>query len=589
MYAIGVKRFMNYQAGSKCIQYSLGLTTTAVLKEMMCWESAGKVRRLWQYDASLWTNADEHQMMGWLTAPATTLNSNPAIKKLAKILEGSGCTDLVLIGMGGASLAPELFSKVFGQIGTYPSLKVLDSTDPAQITHFAAHIDLQRTCFIIASKSGTTLETVLLKQHFYEGLKSSLGSVEVGERFIAITDAGSPLAHMADAEHFKAIFYGDPSIAGRYSSLSNFGMVPLGLMGVNVKRFLHHAIAMEQRCQLNSSLAENPGVALGIILGVCAQEGKNKITLLMSPAIAALGSWITQLIAESTGKSGKGLIPIDQEPLSSAGVYGTDRLFVYLRLDSNPDKEQDVTVMQLEQSGHSIVYLHIPNPMHLGAELFRWQIATAVASSVIGVHPFNQPDVEDVKVRTRELIDGLEYGTGTIRANPLITEGGVALFTDEPNAKELNQLLIGEPSVMAYLRAHFARLKSGDYVGLCAFTERDAAYMRLLQQIGITVRNHKKVATTVEFGPRFLHSTGQIHKGGPNTGLFLQITAAQPIDILVPEHDYSFGSVLKMQAYADFEALTHRARRFLQVHLNQDISTGLEQLHQLIEIALLNP
>ena len=294
------------------ISYSLGCMTTAVLQEMMNWQAEDKVRRLWQRDSSLWTNSDEHQWMGWLNPSLSVSNTLPTIEMLSKEILECGCTDLALLGMGGSSLCPDLFSRTFGKIGNYPRLQVLDSTDPAQIQHFEANIDLKHTFFIVSSKSGMTLEPIILKKYFYGRLKNTLGSLDVGDRFLAITDPGSQLDYMANLEHFKAIFYGELSIGGRLSALSNFGIVPLGLMGVNIKQFLDHAMEMEKACALNLSPKENPGVALGIILGVCAREGKDKVTLIISSAIHTLGAWVTQLIAESTGKNGKGLIPIDQ-------------------------------------------------------------------------------------------------------------------------------------------------------------------------------------------------------------------------------------------------------------------------------------
>lgn len=580
---------MNRQQNSQLsIRYSLGYATKAVLKEMNRWQTEDRVRRLWQRDSSLWTNADEHQWMGWLSASLSVLNTLPILEGLSREILNCGCTDLALLGMGGSSLCPDLFSRTFGKIGNYPCLKVLDSTDPAQIRHFEENIDLEHTYFIVSSKSGTTLEPLILKQYFYVRLKNILGTVDVGERFLAITDPGSELEYMANIEHFKAIFYGEPSIGGRLSALSNFGIVPLGLMGVDVRQFLHHVSEMEQACSLNLSPKKNPGVALGIILGVCAKEGKDKVTLIISSAIHALGAWITQLIAESTGKNGKGLIPIDQETLGNETVYGDDRVFVYLRLETFPDIEHDIAVKRLAKRGYAIIQLNLSDQMHLGAELFRWQIATAVASSIIGVHPFNQPDVEEAKVRTKELVDGFEGVQMTIKPNLIYAEDRIQLLTDDQNSSAIHQLLQGKPCLASYLDAHLNRLHPGDYVDLCAFIEMKDEYLALLQQIRMLIRNQKRVATSVEFGPRFLHSTGQIHKGGPNTGLFLQITAEKAFDFPIPDHGYTFGLVLEMQAHADFEVLTQRARRFLRIHLHQDINTGLQQLYQCMQAALLS-
>ena len=415
------------------IEFSVGDIESDISQEMQGWQSENKIRRLWERDSSLWTHSDEAEWMGWLDASGGTCDALPHIEALAKELSDRGITDLALLGMGGSSLCPDMFSKVFGKIGNNPRLQILDSTDPHQIRRFESSINLEKTIFIISSKSGNTLEPIILKNYFFSRLQNILNKTEVGDHFIAITDSGTKLDIMARHEHFRAVFYGIPTVGGRLSALSNFGMVPLGLMGIDVPKFLGFTAQMEEACSPKVSPKDNPGVCLGIILGVCAKHGKDKVTLVLSPNIQALGAWITQLLAESTGKNGKGLIPVDQEPLSMAEVYGNDRIFIYLRLESAPNDIQDHCIENLEKLGYAVVRIKIADTMHLGAELFRWQIATAVAGSILGIHPFNQPDVEDSKLRTLLLTKLFEQAGKVTLSPPIFSEKGLQIFADNLN------------------------------------------------------------------------------------------------------------------------------------------------------------
>ena len=353
--------------------------------------------------------------MGWLNISSEN-DELTRIEALANEIKAAGFADIVLLGMGGSSLCPAMMAKTFGKIADYPQLHILDSSDPMQIRHLEANIDLKKTIFIVSSKTGSTFEPNIFKDYFYTKLHPLLNKKEVGDRFIAITDPGTTLDTMAKNEHFKAIFHGVPSIGGRYSALSNFGMVPSGLMGVDIKEFLRHAETMQQACSPSVLAKDNPGVVLGVILGICAKHGKDKVTLIASPGIHSFGAWLEQLLAESTGKMGKGLIPVDQEPLGLPSVYGDDRVFVYIRLDSAADPSQDRAVDAFEQAGFVVVRLSLPDKMHLGAELFRWEIATDVAGSILGIDPFNQPDVEESKVLTKQLSDQYEQ-TGQLASS----------------------------------------------------------------------------------------------------------------------------------------------------------------------------
>jgi len=562
-------------------QFSAGIYTDAIVEELNAWQKENKVQRLWAHDATLWTDTDESKWMGWLNVTSEK-SEVPHIEALANEIKAAGFTDIVLMGMGGSSLCPAMMAKTFGKISDFPRLHILDSTDPAQIRHLEANIDLKKTFFIISSKSGSTLEPNIFKEYFYTRLQTELNTTEASDRFIAITDPDTTLDTMAKNEQFKAIFYGVPSIGGRYSALSNFGMVPSGLMGVNGNEFLQNVEPMQKACSPKTLVKDNPGVVLGVILGICAKHGKDKITLIASPGIHSFGAWLEQLLAESTGKMGKGLIPVDQEPLGDPTVYGDDRVFIYIRLESAPDPEQDRAVHIFEQSGFVVVRLNLSDIMHLGGELFRWEIATDVAGSILGIDPFNQPDVEESKVLTAQLTSLYEKTGKLALPSPFFSEDGMELFTDEKNEHEISKLLVGAPSIAGYLQAHLNRVKKNDYVDLSAFIEMSDEHTTLLQESRVIIRDTKKVATCLGFGPRFLHSTGQDYKGGPNTGVFIQITADHKEDIQVPNHRFTFGLVITAQAQGDFTVLTKRSRRVLRLHLGKDVYGGLQRLRKFL-------
>lgn len=570
---------------SKSLEYQAGQLADAINQTLKEWQESDKVQRLWASDNKLWTGEDEASWTGWLTIPEAESSEIRRIHDLASDLKAAGIEHVVLLGMGGSSLCPAMMATTFGKIGKHPQLHVLDSTAPEQIRHLEESIDLKKSFFIVSSKSGKTLEPNIFKSYFFTRLQDVLGKENVGERFVAITDPGTALESLAQHDEFDSIFHGMPSIGGRYSALSNFGMVPSGLMGIDLNDFLGHARTMANDCASAADVAENPGALLGVIMGVCANHGKDKVTLIASPGIHALGAWLEQLLAESTGKVGKGLIPVDQEPLGKPEVYGDDRIFAYIRLNDSPDAEQDKAVKALEEAGHVVVRMHLDTKEKLAAELFRWEFATATAGSVIGINAFNQPDVEASKVRALELTTEFEQ-TGKISEPEPIYEGeGITLYTDNINAGELKQRLMSEPSFESYIQAHLSRIEAGDYVDLAAFIEMSDEHLDALQKSRVIIRDRKKVATCLGFGPRFLHSTGQAYKGGPNTGVFIQITADHPHDLQVPDHKYTFGLVIQAQAQSDFEVLAKRSRRVLRVHLGGDIKAGLKKLHEVINNA----
>ncbi|MGH7183668.1 MAG: bifunctional transaldolase/phosoglucose isomerase, partial [Nitrospiraceae bacterium] len=452
---------------------------------------------------------------------------------------------------------------------------MLDSTDPAQVNAIEKRVDLAKTAFIVSSKSGSTLEPNIFKQYFFERVKQAVGEQEAGSRFIAITDPGSKMQHVAEQDHFRAICYGWPTIGGRYSALSDFGLVPAAIMGVDVPKFLDRAEEMVQACAPSVPVEENPGVVLGTILGVAHNQGRDKLTLITSPGLSDLGAWLEQLIAESTGKDGKGIIPVDRESVAAPTAYGNDRLFVYVKLEATPDRTQDAAVEALEAAGHPVVRIAVDEIYDLGEEFFRWEIATAVAGSIIGVHPFDQPDVEASKTATRKLTSEYEKTGCLPPETPIYEEGGIKIFADGKNAALLKQSVGNSTSFSAYLKAHLNRINTGDYFALLSYVEMNEAHERALQSIRHAVRDKKRVATCLAFGPRFLHSTGQAYKGGPNSGVFLQITCDDAVDLPVPGRQYTFGIVKAAQARGDFHVLAERDRRVLRVHLGTDMREGL--------------
>jgi transaldolase/glucose-6-phosphate isomerase len=568
------------------LSYQLPADLDALVKKSLEeWRMRGKVRRLWARDASIWTGADEANWLGWLGITEDRSAHLDELLKVAAAAKQSGFRNVLLLGMGGSSLCPEVLKMTFGRIEGYPELHVLDSTDPAQVKAFESKVGLKNTLFIVSSKSGGTLEPNIFKQYFFERVKEAVGAAEAGQRFIAITDPGSKMQKVAESDHFRHVFFGLPSIGGRYSALSDFGLVPAAIMGLDVKKFLDRTEDMVHCCNHCLPVDQNPGVVLGTIMGVLAKKGRDKITIITSPGIWDLGAWLEQLIAESTGKEGKGIIPVDQERLGSPDVYGADRLFVYLRLESAPDAAQDATVAALEAAGQPFVRLALSDTYDLGQEFFRWEIATAVAGSILGIHPFNQPDVEESKLATKKLTSEYEQ-TGALPSEaPLFTDDGVKLFANERNAAALTKAG-KKPSLAGHLKTFLKQIKAGDYFALLAYVEMKPEHQEILQSIRHKIRATKHAATCLGFGPRFLHSTGQAYKGGPNSGVFLQITCDDAHDLPVPGQKYTFGVVKAAQARGDLQVLAERGRRALRVHLSADVKGGLEKLQKAIDEAL---
>jgi transaldolase/glucose-6-phosphate isomerase len=558
---------------------------TAVDTRLERWDADGGTRRLFAGDASLWTGQDEANWIGWLGIIDRERDDLKSLFAIQKEVREQHIPQALLLGMGGSSLCPEVWKATFGTIAGSPELFVLDSTDSAQIRDFEQKVDPSRALFIVSSKSGSTLEPNILKAYFFDRVTHATGG-NAGSRFVAVTDPGSQLEQDARANGFRHIFAGVQSVGGRYSALSNFGLVPAAVMGLDIERILDEAKRMLNACAPGVPAAENPGLALGTLLGVAANQGIDKLTLITSPGIHDLGAWLEQLIAESTGKDGKGIIPVDRETVAPPSAYGDDRLFAYLRLEEAPDAAQDEAVAALEKGGKPVVTIRVATRHDLGEEFVRWEIATAMAGAVMRINPFNQPDVEASKVVTKSLTSEYESSGRLPTETPFYDGEGVRLFADAANAEALKAGVGQRPSFAAYVKAHIDRLRKGDYLALLAYVEMNAANEEALQQSRHLVRDCKRVATCLGFGPRFLHSTGQCYKGGPNSGVFLQITCDDAQDVPVPGQKYTFGIVKAAQARGDFQVLADRQRRALRVHLGPDVGKGLRSLHTAIQQAL---
>ena len=563
------------------LTYALGSYDAAVKTELNNLTSKDVSKRLWSKDASLWTNKDESEWLGWLDIVKEQLANTAQFDQLSKSIKEKGYQHAVLLGMGGSSLCVEVMRHTFGSAAGHPQMIVLDSVVPAQVKAVRTQIDPAKTVFIVASKSGSTTEPNVLCQYFYEETKKAVGD-KVGDHFIAITDPGSSMEKRARELKFAHVFYGVPSIGGRFSALSNFGMIPAAVMGLNTTKLLEHAQAMVNACSESNPPAENPGILLGAILGTLTKLGRDKITIVTSPAVHSLGTWLEQLIAESTGKEGKGLIPIAAEPLELPAFYGSDRVFVYIRLSTSPSNEHDSKIEVLEKAGQPVIRITMSDKMHLGSEFFRWEVATAIAGSVLGINAFNQPNVQESKDFTKQYL--AEYAEeGVLPENRLLySSGGFELFGDDDNIKQLKDKSGNKDDLKELLLAHLSRIKSGDYFAISAYIECCPRLEAKLQKIREYVMKKNKVASTVGFGPRFLHSTGQLHKGGPNSGVFLQITCDDKEDVEIPGEPFTFSILKEAQALGDFQALSSRKRRLLRLHLPADVDSALDKVYQLI-------
>ncbi len=551
------------------------------------WQSDHKVERFWQKDPSLWTRDGEEQWLGWIDIVERHQKDLWSLAELGGDVQSVGFKSALLLGMGGSSLCPEVLAKTFGPQPGFPELHIVDSTDPAQVMAACEEVDLGETLVIVASKSGSTLEPNILKQFFFDEVRRAVAPENPGDRFVAITDPGSKMEQVAKNDGFRYIFYGDPQIGGRYSALSNFGVVAATVAGLHVSQLFEEAA--KAVAQAKQPVENNPGVQLGLLLGSAANAGRDKLTIFTSPEIYDLGAWLEQLIAESTGKQGKGITPVDREAIGAPAVYGNDRVFAYVRLKSTADAgaqaDLDAKVAALQAAGHPVVWIEIEDLFDIFGQFFTWEVATAVAGSVLGINPFDQPDVEAAKIETRTLTAEYEKTGQLPERKPVLSESGIELYAIEDYAAELRAAASAD-TLTGFLRAHFDRLRPGDYFAALAFLPMFPEHEAAIQVLRHKVRDRKRVATCLGFGPRFLHSTGQDYKGGPNTGVFLQITAKHADDLDIPGQQYTFGVVIDAQAAGDMAVLESRGRRVLRVHLGADVAAGLNALNAAVAAAL---
>jgi glucose-6-phosphate isomerase len=547
------------------------------------WRANNKIDRFWQKDPGLWTRDGEEKWLGWIDIVERQQKDLAAFAALAADVNTAGFKTVLLLGMGGSSLCPEVLAETFGRQAGFPALHIVDSTDPAQVKAARDKVNLKETLVIVASKSGSTLEPNILKQYFFEEMRKAVGAGKAGSHFVAITDPGSKMEEVARADGFRHIFYGDAQIGGRYSALSNFGVVAATVAGLDAGKLL--AEAAKAVASARQAPGENPAVELGLILGTAANAGRDKLTIFTSPEIYDLGAWLEQLIAESTGKLGKGITPVDREGIAAPEVYGKDRIFASIRLAGTADKSQDARVAALEAAGHPVVHIEIRDLYEIFGQFFSWEVATAVAGSVMGINPFNQPDVESAKLETRALTTAYEQTGKLPERAPVLVDGGIGIYATEAYAATL-KAAAPAATLAGYLRAHLSQIHAGDYFATLAFLPMFPEHEAAIQGFRHKVRDAKRVATCLGFGPRFLHSTGQDYKGGPNTGVFLQITADDAFDVEIPGQEYSFGVVIAAQAAGDLAVLESRRRRAMRVHLGADVSAGLRTLAAAFDEAL---
>jgi transaldolase / glucose-6-phosphate isomerase len=540
--------------------FDLGSSKAAVESRLLEWTEKDLTGRIWRKDPTVWSAEssakDIIDRLGWLSLPDSMRNQIGEIASFSQEIKTEGFRHVVLLGMGGSSLAPAVFQDAFGNGQGYPELITLDSTHPSTVRTVESRIEPLKTLFLISSKSGTTLETLSLFAYFWE--RTSRFTPNPGRNFVAITDPGTPLVKLAQDRSFRRIFSAPEDVGGRYSALSVFGIVPAALIGVDIERMLNHSFKMAEACKLASDCSQNPGSSLGVALGELGISGRDKITFITAGEFAAFPLWLEQLIAESTGKNNKGFVPIAGEALGTPAAYGKDRVFVWISF-SNHASDVEEKLKALQSAGHPTIRINLAELSDLGQEMFRWEFATVVAGAILQIDPFDQPDVQLAKDLAKR---AMENNQGVITAGESISVSQKKQLSNE-------------------LRQFIESIKPGDYIGIQAYLDPNSDISNELDTLRNELRDSLGCATTIGFGPRFLHSTGQLHKGGPNTGAFLQLVdqAARPeVDLQVPEKNYTFGQLIRGQAEGDFQALKSRGRRALKIDLGQNASTGLGEL-----------
>ena len=530
-------------------------------------------RRLWARDARLWSADGEVQgaigrRLGWLDGPDFAESRRPELESFAAEIRAAGYRRVLLLGMGGSSLAPEVFARSFPPASGHPRVEVLDDTGPAAVRAARDRAPLEQTLFVVSSKSGTTTETLAFLEYFWQQRRNPAGAA--GRDFVAVTDPGTPLEELARARGFRRVFLNPPDIGGRYSALSYFGLVPAALQGADLKGLADRARDLAGRCGPGAAPLRNPGVYLGAVLGTLARLGRDKLTLLFSPGLASLGTWIEQLVAESTGKAGRGIVPVDGEPLADPDAYGPDRVFVAMGLAGEPEPLAPATRRALAARGHPVICWRLRDPLELGAEFLRWEIATATAGAVLGINPFDEPNVAEAKAATRELLEQDPLPEGELDWQ----DAGLSIFGAPGGGADAGTLL----------RRFLARARPYDYLALLAYLDRTPEVEARLKALRRLLSERLGRATTLGHGPRYLHSTGQLHKGGPNHGVFLILTADGDETVPVPGQPYDFGRLKRAQALGDVQVLRRHGRRVMRVHL-ADAAAGLDRLLAALERA----
>ncbi len=558
--------------------YHLGQYQPAVQAEIDTLNSQDFTTRFWQKDATLWTQDAEAQQsvrsfMGWLDSPEVLTKAVAEIVGFVADVKAAGFQHVVVMGMGGSTMAPIVFERSFEQQGL--PLSILDTTDPGTVAELEKSIPLEHTLFIVASKSGTTAEPLAFGDYFYDKVKAIKGD-KAGENFVAITDPGSKFVTQATQEGYRKIFLNFAEVGGRFSALTYFGLVPAALYGIDIAALLHGAVDMMRACGAHGAVADNPGLQLGAAIGVLAQQGRDKLTLITPESLSSLGLWLEQLLAESTGKEGKGILPVAGEPLGRPDEYGHDRVFVYVGYASEADQTNTDKLTALEQAGHPVIIIRLGNTLDLGREFYRWEIGVAVSGIVLNINPFDQPNVQAAKTATDKLMKEVtEKGQLPSPGQPATTQDGVAYYGDVTGA-----------DAAGVLQAFFQQAQPGNFMTLQAYLHETQELNQALAEIRQLVQDKLRIATTSGYGPRFLHSTGQYHKGGPNTGLFVQFTADHPQDLPLPGRTYTFGTFENAQAQGDLQALCDNGRRALHIHLGPNPAQGLHTVVAALKMAL---
>ena len=558
--------------------YHLGQYQPAVEAEINTLNSQDFTNRFWHKDATLWTqNAEAQQsirsFMGWLDSPEVLSKAVGEIQQFVQEVKAAGFQHVVVMGMGGSTMAPIVFERSFKQAGL--PLSILDTTDPGTVAELEKSIPLEHTLFIVASKSGTTAEPLAFGDYFYDKVEA-LKSDKAGENFVAITDPGSQFVTQATKEGYRKIFLNFAEVGGRFSALTYFGMVPAALYGVDIEAMLRGAVAMMQACGAQGPVADNPGLQLGAAIGVLAKQGRDKLTLITPESLSSLGLWLEQLLAESTGKEGKGILPVAGEPLGRPDEYGQDRVFVYVGYESEADQTNIDKLTALEQAGHPVINIRLQEALDLGREFYRWEIGVAVSGIVLGINPFDQPNVQAAKTATDKLMKEVtEKGQLPSSGQPAASQDGISYYADVTGA-----------DAAGVLQAFFQQAQPGNFMTLQAYLHETETVNKELAEFRQLVQDKLRLATTSGYGPRFLHSTGQYHKGGPNGGLFVQFTADHPQDLPLPGRTYTFGTFENAQAQGDLQALRDNGRRALHIHLGPQPEQALQAVLTALKAAL---